>query len=59
MDQHKIIITQYNPQYAEQTVAMWRDSKEKAIGQKEIHTFESHVYFLNHLFDEKFHFDLA
>jgi len=59
VNQHKIIITQYTPQYAEQTVAMWRDSKEQAIGQKEIHTFESHVYFLNHLLAEQFHIDLA
>lgn len=59
MNQHKIIITQYTPQYAEQTVTMWRDSKEQAIGQKEIHTFESHVYFLNHLLAEQFHIDLA
>lgn len=45
MNQHKVIITQYNLKYAEQTVEMWRDSKEQAIGQKEIHSFESHVYF--------------
>ena len=29
---------------------MWRASKEAAIGQKEIHSFENHVNFLkNHL----------
>ncbi|MEG7619400.1 GNAT family N-acetyltransferase [Enterococcus faecalis] len=59
MNQHKIIITQYNPKYAEQTVGMWRDSKELAIGQKEIHSFERHVYFLNHIVAEQFQIDLA
>ncbi|MFJ7914095.1 MULTISPECIES: GNAT family N-acetyltransferase [unclassified Lysinibacillus] len=54
-----MIITQYNPKYAEQTVDMWRDSKEQAIGQKEIHNFESHVYFLNHILSEQFQIDLA
>ncbi len=59
MNQHQIIITPYNPKYAEQTVAMWRDSKEQAIGQKEIHSFENHVYFLNHLLPEQFQIDVA
>lgn len=58
MNQH-IIITQYNPIYAEQTVEMWRISKEKAIGQKEIHSFENHMYFLNHLLAEQYQIDLA
>ena len=59
MKQYKIIITQYNPKYAEQTVKMWRDSKEQAIGQKEIHSVEDHVYFLNHILPEQFQIDLA
>ncbi|MGE7945597.1 GNAT family N-acetyltransferase [Lysinibacillus sp. NPDC093688] len=59
MNRHKMIITQYNPKYAEQTVDMWRNSKEQAIGQKEIHSFESHVYFLNHILPEQFQIDLA
>jgi len=59
VNQHQIIITPYNPKYAEQTVAMWRDSKEQAIGQKEIHSFENHVYFLNHLLPEQFQIDVA
>lgn len=59
MNQHKTIITRYNPKYAEQTVGMWRDSKEQAICQKEIHSFESHVYFLNHILTEQFQIDLA
>ncbi|WP_066063028.1 GNAT family N-acetyltransferase [Neobacillus soli] len=59
MNQSKIKITQYYPMYAVQTVEMWRDSKEQAIGQKEIHSFENHVYFLNHLLPEQFQIDLA
>ena len=59
VNQHQIIITDYNPKYAEQTVKMWRDSKEQAIGQKEIHSFENHVYFLNNLLPEQFQINLA
>lgn len=55
----KISITQYNPKYAEQTVSMWRDSKEQAIYQKENHSFENQVYFLNHILPEQFQIDLA
>jgi ribosomal protein S18 acetylase RimI-like enzyme len=57
--QYKIIITQYNPKYAEETVKMWRDSKEKALGQKAIHSVEDHVYFLNHILPEKFQIELV
>ncbi|MGZ9586591.1 GNAT family N-acetyltransferase [Paenibacillus marinisediminis] len=59
MKQYKIIITQYNPKYAEQTVKMWRDSKEKALGQKEIHSVEDHIYFLNHILPEQFQIELV
>ncbi|WHX39803.1 GNAT family N-acetyltransferase [Mesobacillus sp. AQ2] len=59
MNQHQIIITQYNSKYAEQTVKMWRDSKEQAIGQKEIHSFENHVYFLNTILPKQFQINLA
>ncbi|MEH7114672.1 GNAT family N-acetyltransferase [Neobacillus niacini] len=59
MKQYNIRITPYSSKYAEQTVNMWRDSKEQAIGQKEIHDFESHVYFLNHILPEQFQIDLA
>jgi ribosomal protein S18 acetylase RimI-like enzyme len=38
---------------------MWRDSKEQAIGQKEIHSFENHVYFLNHILPEQFQIELV
>ena len=47
VDRHQIIIVQYDPMYAKQTVNMWRNSKERAIGQKESYSFESHLYFLN------------
>jgi ribosomal protein S18 acetylase RimI-like enzyme len=59
VNQGKFIITPYKPEYAEQTVQMWRDSKEQAIGQKEIHSFENHVYFLNHILTEQYNIDLA
>lgn len=56
---HKLIITQYNSKYAEQTVRMWRESKERAIGQKEAHSFENHIYFLNHILPEQYQIDVA
>ncbi|ALC85449.1 GNAT family acetyltransferase [Bacillus sp. FJAT-22090] len=59
MNQHKIIITHYTPKYAKQTVDMWRDSKEQAVNQKEIHSFENHVYFLNHILSEQYQVDVA
>jgi GNAT superfamily N-acetyltransferase len=55
--QFKII--EYNPRFAEQTVAMWRESKESAIGQKEIHSIESHIYFLNYILPEQYRIELA
>jgi ribosomal protein S18 acetylase RimI-like enzyme len=59
VNQHKIIIVQYDPRYAEPTVKMWRDSKERAIGQKESHSLKSHIYFLNHILPAQFQVDLA
>lgn len=56
---HKLIITQYNPKYAEQTVRMWRESKERAIGQKEDHSFENHIYFLNNILPEQYQIDVV
>jgi ribosomal protein S18 acetylase RimI-like enzyme len=45
--------------YANQTVEMWRDSKERAIGQKEIHSFENHQNFLNNILAKQYQIDLA
>lgn len=47
-----IKIIEYNPTYAIDTVKMWRESKEKAIGQRERHSFEEHVYFLNYILNK-------
>ena len=38
---------------------MWRASKQQAIGQKEIHDFDNHVYFLNNILREQFDIDIA
>ncbi|MGM9931891.1 GNAT family N-acetyltransferase [Pradoshia sp.] len=38
---------------------MWRESKERAIGQKEIHDLDSHLYFLNHILADRFQIELA
>ena len=42
-----IKIIEYDPAYAEETVLMWRKSKEEAIGQAEMHTIEDQVHYLN------------
>lgn len=47
--QHTIEIIPYNSAYAEDAVRMWRESKERAIGQKELHSFDDHVFFLNNI----------
>ncbi|GKV54438.1 hypothetical protein NCCP2222_03850 [Sporosarcina sp. NCCP-2222] len=54
MNLPEMIIIPYRPEYAEQTVSMWRTSKEKAICRNEIHSFEEHVYFLNQLYQSIF-----
>lgn len=54
-----IKIIPFHPRYAEETVKMWRESKERAIGQKEKHSFENHLYFLTNIIPEQFHIDLA
>ncbi|MED1863743.1 GNAT family N-acetyltransferase [Fictibacillus nanhaiensis] len=38
---------------------MWRDSKFEAIGVKESHSFENHVYFLNSILTKEFVVELA
>jgi ribosomal protein S18 acetylase RimI-like enzyme len=55
----KVEIIKYKPNYAKQTVEMWRNSKEAALGQKEIHSFGTHVDFLNQILVEKYQVDLA
>ncbi|MFS0875233.1 N-acetyltransferase family protein [Solibacillus isronensis] len=38
---------------------MWRESKERAIGQKEMHTLDSHIYFLNNILLEHYQIDVV
>ncbi|HSK72214.1 MAG TPA: GNAT family N-acetyltransferase [Pyrinomonadaceae bacterium] len=45
-DNPKIKIIPYDEKYAEETVQMWRDSKEKALGVKDTHDFADHLNFL-------------
>lgn len=59
MNQEEINIIQYNPKYAEQTVKMWRDSKERAIGQKEIHSFKNQIDFINQILPVQFQIEVA
>ncbi|WP_260858518.1 GNAT family N-acetyltransferase [Fictibacillus phosphorivorans] len=59
MDNKHVKIIPYIPEYAEQTVKMWRDSKFKAIGVNEIHSFESHIYFLKNILIKEFIVELA
>lgn len=55
----KITVVPYNRNYAEQTVEMWRNSKESAIGQKEMHSFENHVDYLHHILNDRYIVELA
>ena len=43
MSKDKIKVIPYSPGFVEQIMKMWRDSKERAIGQKEIHGFRNHM----------------
>ncbi|GEM_PF-123141 len=53
MQQDDIKVIKYDPVYAEDTVRMWRESKERALGKKDIHPFEDHVFFLNHVLNKE------
>jgi ribosomal protein S18 acetylase RimI-like enzyme len=55
----KVKIIKYQPNYAKQTVEMWRNSKEAALGQKEIHSFDSHVDFLNQILAKQYQVDIV
>ena len=44
-----IKIIPYDTTYVVDTVRMWRESMEKAIGQPDTHPFEKHVNFLNNI----------
>ncbi|MEN2768457.1 GNAT family N-acetyltransferase [Ornithinibacillus xuwenensis] len=59
MNQQQLIFVPYDPKYGEQTVRMWRASKEDAIGQPEKHSFDNHVFFLNHSLSDQFEIKLA
>ena len=49
----KIKITKYKKKYADDTIAMWRESKEKAIGQKDAHSFLEHKNYFDKVVGEK------
>jgi ribosomal protein S18 acetylase RimI-like enzyme len=49
MKHNNFIVIKFNPEYAEDTVRMWRESKERAIGHKDMHPFEDHLFFLNNI----------
>ncbi|MFB5661302.1 GNAT family N-acetyltransferase [Alteribacillus sp. HJP-4] len=59
MNKHKVTIQPYHAKYAEQMVSMWRVSKELAIGQKEIHSFADHDYFLKEILNKQYKVELA
>jgi ribosomal protein S18 acetylase RimI-like enzyme len=54
-----IKIIEYEPRYAMDTVEMWRQSMEEAIGQENLHTFEEHVHFLNYILRRDNKVDIA
>lgn len=52
MEHSNIKTIEFEPIYAEETVRMWRQSKERSIAQKEMHSFEDHVFFLNNILNK-------
>ena len=40
---------EYHERYATDAVKMWRDSKEHALGVKDIHTYEDHLNFVQNI----------
>jgi len=42
IDEPDIKIIAFNDKYARDAVKMWRASKEQALGQKDIHSFNDH-----------------
>ncbi|WP_238473765.1 GNAT family N-acetyltransferase [Paenisporosarcina cavernae] len=54
MANHQYKTVNFEPRYAFETVNMWRLSKEKAIGQKEIHSVENHLQFLNDVLTKQY-----
>lgn len=55
----KIDIIDYHPRYTDQTVSMWRISKENALGIPEAHDFDQHRYYLNRILAATNHIYLA
>ncbi|WP_325894862.1 GNAT family N-acetyltransferase [Grimontia sp. NTOU-MAR1] len=45
----RIELIDYHPRYTEQTISMWRSSKERALGIPEAHDLEAHRYYLNRI----------
>ena len=42
---NSVRIIQYENKYCDDAIMMWRESKEKALGKKEIHSFTEHKNF--------------
>lgn len=55
----KFKIERYSHSYLNQTVSMWRDSYEKALGIKETHSIEEHNYFLEEILQKNFEVFIA
>ena len=46
INDENIEIIPCDDKYAREAVKMWRASKEKALGQKDVHSFDEHLAFL-------------
>ena len=44
-----IQLIEWDDRYAEAVVAMWRNSKARALGIEEAHSFDDHVYYLTEI----------
>ena len=54
-----IKIIPYDARYAHNTVTMWRESRQRALGIEEIHSFADHVHFLRTRLIQENHVYLA
>ena len=46
VDSNKIDVIEFEDKYATAAVKMWRESKQKALGIPEIHSFDNHLLYL-------------
>ncbi len=59
MNNNNIRVIKYEKKYSKETIKIWMKSKEKAINQKDIHSEEENVHFLNNILIKEYQVYLA